>query len=222
MLPAEYQDFIDALEASACVTELDRDYDSDEQEDAMDEFYLRFGKMLPAAQWDSHALIAVMREHIHDWTDCKLCTILDEQIESLFERLFLAFKDSITAEVLYFMSENLDSSREASWPNTNNYGLQFDFAMHPLASEQMLSDSAWQWAQVEQWAASEDSPTSRGDYLEVIHTVAKHPRADKQIVSDWLKTVHETLPNAEHLGCTYESAEACSNCAEILALSFSK
>ena len=224
MLPAEYEDFIAALDASDCAAELDRDYDSDEQEDAMDEFYSRFGDMLQVAQWDSPALIAVMKEHIHDWTECKLCTILDEHLESLFERLFIAFRSSITPEVLYFMSENLDSSREVSWPDTTNYVLQFDFAMHPLATKQMVIDSAWRWAEVESASLSEEenNPTSRSEYLELIRTVARHPSADKQIVSDWLKSVHETLPNAEHLGCNYEPAEVCSNCSEILALSFPK
>lgn len=220
MIPEDFETFIADLEASVCEAEIDRDYDDAEQKEAMVAFYDRFNDLLHSAQWGNDSLVAIMAGHIHDWSKCKLCTILDENLESLFERLFRHFSDSLSEDVLQYMSENLSASRAVDWPDTRNDRLQVSFALHRVATPKMLRDSAWHFAQDEQWSVSEGDPLSRQDYLEIVQVLSRHPSSNKDIIREWLKSVHEELPNADHLGCSYVPGESCENCREILNLVF--
>lgn len=205
-----------ALEASDCPTERERDYDDETQEEAMSSFYATFNELLDSAQWDNESLIAIMKLHIHEWAECKLCTLLDAEWNVLFERLFDRFEESLSLGVLRYMFENLNSSHEVEWSDTSNDRILFNLSIHPLATKQMLEGSAWHWAQVEQWSVSEDLPSSRETYLAVVESISLHPSSSYEVVRDWLKAVHEELPNSEHLGCNYGPSESCANCSEIL------
>ena len=171
-------------------------------------------EMMLGGKLTNEELLAIAKAHAHrDW-ECAVCSIEEDEDDwPLFELIFNNYKETLSTEVLEYLSDNLAIQWDIA-PDGGGYyeRLRLKFGLHPMSSEMEFEFLPWSFQVCEMYNGKFGDEPDRKQYESQFRQLTQHPLATEKIVHEFLEEVHIA---SKQIGCS-GSVDACEPCQILL------